>query len=147
MCSYIVNKGKILIFHTHLLGFFHAKSLQSCLTLCEPKDCSPPGSCVHGIFQAGILEWVAISLRDSPNPGIKLGSPALASRLLTTWEDFCRVVQNRYRLLRSVQEGFVFEPLSFGTRIHIPLWGVYTTSFSSSSKLSPPCVSPRVSHC
>ena len=35
---------------------------QSCLTLfCNPMDCSPPGSPVHGVFQAGILEWVAIS--------------------------------------------------------------------------------------
>ena len=34
---------------------------QSCLTLCDPTDCSPPGSSVHGIFQARILEWVAIS--------------------------------------------------------------------------------------
>ena len=34
---------------------------QLCLTLCNPMDCSPPGSSVHGIFQARILEWVAIS--------------------------------------------------------------------------------------
>ena len=34
---------------------------QSCLTLCDPKDCSPPGSSTHGILQARILEWVAIS--------------------------------------------------------------------------------------
>ena len=34
---------------------------QSCLTLCDPMDCSLPGSSVHGIFQARILEWVAIS--------------------------------------------------------------------------------------
>ena len=34
---------------------------QSCLTLCDPKDCSWPDSSVHGIFQARILEWVAIS--------------------------------------------------------------------------------------
>ena len=33
---------------------------QSCLTLCDPLDCSPPGSSVHGILQATILEWVAI---------------------------------------------------------------------------------------
>ena len=38
-----------------------AKSLQSCLTLCDPMDCSPPGSSVHEIFQARILQWVAIS--------------------------------------------------------------------------------------
>ena len=35
--------------------------VQSCPNLCEPRDCSPPGSSVHGIFQGGILEWVAIS--------------------------------------------------------------------------------------
>ena len=33
---------------------------QSCLSLCDPLDCSPPGSSVHGILQARILEWVAI---------------------------------------------------------------------------------------
>ena len=38
-----------------------AKSLQSCSTLCDPMDGSPPGSPVPGILQAGILEWVAIS--------------------------------------------------------------------------------------
>ena len=37
-----------------------AESLQSCLTLCDHMDCSPPGSSVHGILQAGILEWAAI---------------------------------------------------------------------------------------
>ena len=39
----------------------HAKSLQSCSTPCDPMDCSPPGSSVHGILQARILEWVAVS--------------------------------------------------------------------------------------
>ena len=38
-----------------------AKSLQSCLTLCDPMDYSLPGSSVNGISQARILEWVAIS--------------------------------------------------------------------------------------
>ena len=37
---------------------------QSCLTLCYPTDCSLPSSSVHGILQARILEWVAISLRN-----------------------------------------------------------------------------------
>ena len=42
-----------------------AKSLQSCLTLCNPIDYSPPGSSVHGISQARILEWAAISFSIS----------------------------------------------------------------------------------
>ena len=51
---------------------------QSCVTLWDPMDCSPPGSSVQGIFQARILEWGAISFsRDRPNSGIEPGSPAL----------------------------------------------------------------------
>ena len=47
----------------------HAKLLQLCLTLCDPMDCSPPGSSVHGILQAKILEWVAVpSSRGSSQP-------------------------------------------------------------------------------
>ena len=38
-----------------------SKVTQPCPTLCDPMDCSPPGSSVHGIFQARVLEWVAIS--------------------------------------------------------------------------------------
>ena len=44
-----------------------AKSLQSCLTLCDPIDGSPPGSPVPGILQARTLEWVASSFLDSSN--------------------------------------------------------------------------------
>ena len=51
--------------HTHLKAEFQriaaaAKSLQSCPTLCDPIDNSPPGS-THGIFQARVLEWGAIA--------------------------------------------------------------------------------------
>ena len=41
-----------------------AKSLQSCPTLCDPMDCSLPGSSVHGIFQARVLEWGAIAFSE-----------------------------------------------------------------------------------
>ena len=51
---------------------------QLCLALCNPMDCSPPGSSVHGILQARILEWVVIpSPEDLPDPGTETGSPAL----------------------------------------------------------------------
>ena len=65
----------------------HAKSLQSCLTLCNPVDCSPSGSSVCGILQARIPEWVAISFCDLPNPGIEPTSPVslvLTGRFFTT---------------------------------------------------------------
>ena len=46
-----------------------AKTLQSCLTLCDPVDCGPPGSSVHGVLQARILEWVAMPFsRGSSRP-------------------------------------------------------------------------------
>ena len=58
----------------------------SCPSLSNPMDCSPPGSSVHGIFQARILEWVAISfLGDLPNPGIKPMSLTLAGRFFTAY--------------------------------------------------------------
>ena len=67
-----------------------AKSLQLCLTLCDPMDCSLPGSSVHRIFQASELPCPPPG--DLPNPGIEpasLMSPALAGRFFatsTTWE-------------------------------------------------------------
>ena len=64
-----------------------AKLLQSCPTCYDPTDCSPPGSSVHGILQARILEWVTMpSPGDLPNPGIEptsLMSPALAGGFFT----------------------------------------------------------------
>ena len=52
--------------------------IQSCLTLCDPMDCSPPGSSVHGILQARILEWVATpSPGDLPHPGMEPRPPTL----------------------------------------------------------------------
>ena len=48
------------------------------LTLCNPMDCSPPGSSVHGILQARLLEWVAVLFSgDIPNPGVELRSTTL----------------------------------------------------------------------
>ena len=61
---------------------------KSCQTLCDPMDCSPPGSSVHGILQARPLEVVAIPFsRGLPYPGMEptsLPSPALAGRFFTS---------------------------------------------------------------
>ena len=66
---------------THIcIGAIRKKVLvaQSCLTLCPPMDCSPPGSSVHGILQARILEWLPFpSPVDLPNTRIEPRSPAL----------------------------------------------------------------------
>ena len=57
---------------------------QSCPTLCDPMDCSLPGSSVHGILQASVLEWVAISFsRGSSQPGGRTQVSRTAGRRFT----------------------------------------------------------------
>ena len=62
-----------------------SSAAESYLTLCDPVDCSPPGSSVHGISQARILQWFAFpSPGDLSDPGIEPVSPALEDRFFTT---------------------------------------------------------------
>ena len=59
---------------------------QSCPSLCNPMNYSPPGSCVHEIFQARILEWVAISFsRGSSQPKDRTRVSCTAGRFFTDW--------------------------------------------------------------
>ena len=59
---------------------------KSCLTLCDPTDCNPPGSPVHGIFQVRILEWVAIPLsRGSSQPRDWSLVLCIVGRFFTIW--------------------------------------------------------------
>ena len=59
---------------------------QSCLTLCDSVDCRPPGSCIHGISQARILEWVAISFsRGSSRPKDQTRVSRIAGRHFNLW--------------------------------------------------------------
>ena len=60
-----------------------AKSLQSCPTLCDPIDRSPPGSAIPGILQARTLEWVAISFSNAWKWKVKVKS--LSCVLATPW--------------------------------------------------------------
>ena len=62
-----------------------AKSLQSCLTLCDPIDGSPPGSPVPGILQARTLEWVAISFSKAWKWKVKVKSLSRVRLLVTPW--------------------------------------------------------------
>ena len=58
--------------------------VQSCPTLCDPVDCSPPDSSIHGIFQVRILEWVAISFsRGSSRPRDRTRASCTAGRQFT----------------------------------------------------------------
>ena len=62
-----------------------AKSLQSCLTLCDPTDDSPPGSAVPGILQARPLEWVAISFSNAWKWKVKVKSFSCVWLFSTPW--------------------------------------------------------------
>ena len=73
------------MFSPWCLKFYEVLIAQLCLTLCNPIDCSPLGSSVHGVFQARILEWVAISfsmgifLTQGSNPGLLRSRQTLCS--------------------------------------------------------------------
>ena len=70
------NNTQIKITMRYQLMCVCVKSLRSCLTLCDPMDCSPPGSSVYRILQARILEWVAMpSSGDVLDPRIEPTSP------------------------------------------------------------------------
>ena len=62
-----------------------AKSLQSCPTLCDPIDGSPPGSSVPGILQARTLEWVAIAFSNAWKWKVKVKSLSRVRLLVTPW--------------------------------------------------------------
>ena len=62
-----------------------AQSLRSCPTLCDPMDCSPPGSSVHGILQSRILEWVVMpSSRGSSQPRYRTCVSRTVGRFFST---------------------------------------------------------------
>ena len=83
-----MNEEIFFFFWLYLEACWILVCAQSCLTLCDPMDCSLPGSSVCGILQARILEWVSFpSPGDLSHPGIELAllaSPALAGGFFTT---------------------------------------------------------------
>ena len=58
--DFISSENYITYTHTHIYTHIHTQSPQPCLTLCDPINCSLPGSSVHDILLARILEWVDI---------------------------------------------------------------------------------------
>ena len=89
------NRNRFANIFSHHWRAAAAESLQSCLTLCDPIDASPPGSAVPGILQARTLEWVAISSSNAWKRKVKVKSVMSGSsrphglqptRLLCPWE-------------------------------------------------------------
>ena len=67
------------------MAYLVAKSLQSCPTLCDPTDSSPPGSTILGILQARTLEWVAISFSNAWKWKVQVKSLSRVRLLATPW--------------------------------------------------------------
>ena len=110
-CGWQVVWGKSLSLPRLQLSLYKRKVLKESvsrsvvLTLCDPMDCSPPGSSVHGILQARILEWVAIPFRRwSPNPGIEPGSPTLKADSLPSEPPGKPPLQEKIKKLSSGSE-------------------------------------------
>ena len=78
-------KMRFLYFVLLILTAAAAKSLQSCLTLCDPIDSSPPGSPIPGILQARTLEWVAISFSNAQKWKVKVKSLSHVWLFATPW--------------------------------------------------------------
>ena len=84
MYSYVFSS--VLCVCIHLLYKILCLVAQLCPTLCDPMDCSPPGSSVCGILQAGILEWVAmLSSRESSQPMDWTPVSHIADGFFTVW--------------------------------------------------------------
>ena len=78
---------------------------KSCQTLCDPMDCSPLGSFVHGIFQARILDWVAISFsRESSQPMDKTHVFCLAEK---NSFKFSKVICPHYKQIKSYLNDYI----------------------------------------
>ena len=89
-----------------------AKSLQSCLTLCDPIDGSPPGSPVPWILQARTLEWVAISFSNALKWKVKVKSQCYWNLLGTTTS--CKALCMHFITLLSTVPSSVLELNKFG---------------------------------
>ena len=110
---------------------------QSCLTLCDPMDCSLPGSSVHGIFQAIVLEWIAISFsRVSSQPRARTRVSHIVDRRFTVWATrevkslrdhfnfyMIPLKQPSWEILESVLWAInIITEVSFGTKVSILYW-------------------------
>ena len=85
MCSFFENKLYTYELHINAAAAAAAKSLQSCLTLCDPINSSLSGSSVSGILQARTLEWVAISFSNAWKWKVKVKSLSRVQLVVTPW--------------------------------------------------------------
>ena len=122
-----------------------AKSLQSCPTLCDPIDGSPPGSSVPGILQARTLEWVAISFSSAWKWKVKGKLLSHIQLLATPWTTAYQAPPSMGFSRQEYWSGVPLPSLWITIDIHIspPFWNsLPTSSLSHLSRLiQSPCLS------
>ena len=87
-----------------------AKSLHSCLTFCDPMDCRPPGSSVHGILQSRILEWVAMPFSTARSLGLFIRASV---EILRTSPPMFQTSHKDSHLLIPLSQGLRFQHMNF----------------------------------
>ena len=122
-CVYIYTHISI---HTYTYIYRHtaaaaAKSLQSCPTLCDPINGSPPGSLVPGILQTRTLEWVAIAFSSAGKWKVKVKSLSLVRLLVTPWTAAHGLQPTRFL------HPWDLPGKSTGVGCHCPLWWLAST--------------------
>ena len=113
--------------HTHT----HTEVTQSCPTLCDPMDCSPPDSSVHGIFQAWILEWVPVSFSRGPSwPRDWTRGSRIIGRRFSVWATRVALLTHYVPLLVACVQ------LPRANSLHSGhTWSLLLLSYSSSTSL------------
>ena len=84
---------------------------QSCPTLSDPMDCSLPGSCIHGVFQARVLEWGAIAFSDMLSRLVVTFLPR-SKRLVISWLQSLSAVTLEPKRIKSVTVSIVSPSIS-----------------------------------
>ena len=113
-CREVIGLGVMI-----LVFWSESEGAQSWPTLCDPMDCSVPGSSVNGIFQARVLEWVAISIsRGSSQPRDWTQVSHIAGRHFTIW---------------ATREALVFWRLNFEPTFSLSFFAFIKRLFSFSS--------------
>ena len=128
---------------TELLGKSEVPEL--CLTLCDPTDCGLPGSSVHGIFPAIVLEWIAISFsRGSSQPRDPTRVSRIVDRRFTVWA----TVKLQFSSVQSLSRVQLFATPWIAARqasLSITTLGVHSNSLPSSPWCHPAISSSVVS--
>ena len=88
----------------HVCSESESEIAQSCLTLCDPMVCSPPGSSAHGILQARKLQWVAISFSGGPSqPRDWTRVSHIVGRRFNVWATVCSSLTQTFHTLVEPQ--------------------------------------------